>query len=180
MRKPKLIEPTWLALGYIKGAVVKSLNPDNCGFFVCFVFCDPIAAGIERVNEPFEWRYRFLAFWLRSSGGSDGKCLSTMRETWAQSLGRKVPWRKKWQPNPVLLPRKSHGWRTPVGYSPEGRKELDTTEWLHFTHCLALALYLPSSKSLVPTSQLPVYMDLPVLHISHKWISRLFFRLSTC
>ena len=114
MRKPKLIEPTWLALGYIKGAVVKSLNPDNCGFFVYFVFCDPIAAGIERVNEPFEWRYRFLAFWLRSSGGSDGKCLSTMWETWVQSLGREVPWRKKWQPNPVLLPRKSHGRRSLV------------------------------------------------------------------
>ena len=31
-----------------------------------------------------------------------------------------------------LLPRKSHGWKSLVGYSPWGLKELDTTEWLHF------------------------------------------------
>ena len=43
----------------------------------------------------------------------------------------KIPWRRKWQPTPVLLPGKSRGWRSLVGYSPWGRKELDTTEWLH-------------------------------------------------
>ena len=42
------------------------------------------------------------------------------------------PWRRKWQPTPVLLPRKFHGWRSLVGYSPWGCKESDTTEWLHF------------------------------------------------
>ena len=35
---------------------------------------------------------------------------------------------RKWQPTPVLLPGKSHGWRSMVGYSPQGCKELDTTE----------------------------------------------------
>ena len=40
--------------------------------------------------------------------------------------------RRHWQPTPVLLPGKSHGWRTLVGCSPWGRKELDTTERLHF------------------------------------------------
>ena len=40
--------------------------------------------------------------------------------------------RRKWQPTPVLLPGGSHGRRSLVGYSPRGRKELDTTEWLHF------------------------------------------------
>ena len=38
------------------------------------------------------------------------KCLSTTWETWVRSLGWEVPWRRKWQPTPVLLPRKSHGW----------------------------------------------------------------------
>ena len=33
----------------------------------------------------------------------------------------------------VLLPGKSHGGRSLVGYSPWGRKELDMTERLHFT-----------------------------------------------
>ena len=34
----------------------------------------------------------------------------------------------KWQSTPVLLAEESHGWRSLVGYSPWGRKELDTTE----------------------------------------------------
>jgi len=37
-------------------------------------------------------------------------------------------WRRKWQPTPVLLPRKFHGWRSLVGYSPWGHKQSDTTE----------------------------------------------------
>ena len=40
---------------------------------------------------------------------------------------RKIPWRGKWQPTPVFLPGKSHGRRSLMGYSPRGRKELDTT-----------------------------------------------------
>ena len=44
----------------------------------------------------------------------------------------KILWRRKWQPTLVLLPGKSHGWRSLIGYSPWGRKNLDTTEWLHF------------------------------------------------
>ena len=38
----------------------------------------------------------------------------------------------KWQPTPVLLPGKSHGWRSLMDHSPWGRKESDTTERLHF------------------------------------------------
>ena len=36
---------------------------------------------------------------------------------------RKIPWRVAWQPTPVLLPGESHGLRSLVGYSPQGRKE---------------------------------------------------------
>ena len=52
--------------------------------------------------------------WLRyySPGGSDGKASVYNRETWVRSLGQKVPWRRKRQPTPVLLPRKSHGRRS--------------------------------------------------------------------
>ena len=32
-----------------------------------------------------------------------------------------------------LLPGKSHGWRSLVGYSPWGHKELDMTEQLHLS-----------------------------------------------
>ena len=45
--------------------------------------------------------------------------------------------RRKWQPTPVLLPGKSHGWRSLVGYSPWGPEESDTTEQLHFHFSLS-------------------------------------------
>ena len=45
--------------------------------------------------------------------------------------------RRQWQPTPVLLPGKSHGQRSLVGYSPWGREELDTTERLHFHFSLS-------------------------------------------
>ena len=61
------------------------------------------------------------------------KHLPAMQETWVQSLVGKIPWRRKWQPAPVFLPGESHGWRSLVGYSPRGCKELDTAERLHFT-----------------------------------------------
>ena len=43
-----------------------------------------------------------------------------------------LPWRRKWQPTPVLLPGKSHGQRSLVGYGPWDHKQLDTTERLEF------------------------------------------------
>ena len=45
--------------------------------------------------------------------------------------------RRRWHPTPVLLPGKSHGWRSLVGCSPWGRKELDTTERLPFHFSLS-------------------------------------------
>ena len=39
--------------------------------------------------------------------------------------------RRQWHPTPVLLPGKSHGWRSLVGCSPWGRSESDRTERLH-------------------------------------------------
>ena len=48
---------------------------------------------------------------------------------------RKIPWRRKQQPAPVLLPGKFHGQRRLMGYSPWGHKQLDATEHMH-THTL--------------------------------------------
>ena len=52
-----------------------------------------------------------------------------------------MTWKRKWQPSLVLLPGKSHGWRSLVGYSPCGCKESDTSEQLHFTHSIHFILY---------------------------------------
>ena len=40
--------------------------------------------------------------------------------------------RRQWHPTPVLLPGKSHGWRSLEGCSPWGCWGSDTTERLHF------------------------------------------------
>ena len=45
--------------------------------------------------------------------------------------------RRQWQHTPVLLPGKSHGWRSLVGCSPWGLEESDTTERLHFHFSLS-------------------------------------------
>ena len=42
----------------------------------------------------------------------------------------KIPWRRKWQPTPVLLPGEFHGQRSLVDYSPWGHNESDRTEQL--------------------------------------------------
>ena len=42
----------------------------------------------------------------------------------------KIPWKKEWQPTPVLLLGEFQGQRSLGGYRTWGCKELDTTEWL--------------------------------------------------
>ena len=44
----------------------------------------------------------------------------------------KIPWRRKWQPTPVFLPREFYGQRSLVGYSPGVWKGLDMTK--HSAH----------------------------------------------
>ena len=48
-----------------------------------------------------------------------------------------LPRRRRWHPTPVLLPGKSHGWRSLVVYSPWGREESDTTERFDFHFSLS-------------------------------------------
>ena len=57
----------------------------------------------------------------RSSTSQCGKC---GLDLWV----RKTPWRRKWQPTPVLLPGKSHGQRSLEGCSPWSHKESGMTE----------------------------------------------------
>ena len=59
-------------------------------------------------------------------------------------------WRRQWHPTPVLLPRKSHGWRSLVGCSPWGREESDMTELLPFTfHSHALEKEMATHSSVL-------------------------------
>ena len=76
---------------------------------------------------------------------------------WSDPWIRKIPWKKAWHPTPVLLPRKSHGWRSLVGCSPWVAKSQtrlsDFTFTFHFhalekemaTHSSVLAWRIPET-----------------------------------
>ena len=51
-----------------------------------------------------------------------------MQETWVQPLGQEEPLEEEMATTPVFLPDKFHGPRSLVNYSPQGRRESDTTE----------------------------------------------------
>ena len=80
--------------------------------------------------------YIYIFFFFLAGGGGlpwllrqSNVCLQCGRPGFDPWVG-KIPWRRKWQPTPVL-------WKTPWteepgSYSPWGRKESDTTELLHF------------------------------------------------
>ena len=70
--------------------------------------------------------------YLGFPGGASGKepacqCRRHKRLRFDPWVG-KIPWSRKWQSIPVFLPGTSHAQRNLVGYSPWGRKELDTTK----------------------------------------------------
>ena len=54
---------------------------------------------------------------------------------------RRIPWRRKWQATPVFLPREFRGLRTLVGYSPQGHKQLDTTDAAEHTPMLVASIF---------------------------------------
>ena len=76
------------------------------------------------------------------------KHLPAIWETWVQSLGWEDPVEKEMatHSSTLALPRKFHGLRSLVGYSPWDRKESDTTERLHF-HFLAILESLSCGSS---------------------------------
>ena len=57
--------------------------------------------------------------------------------TTGKTIARWTFWRRQWHPTPILLPGKSHGWRSLVGCSPWSCEESDTTEQLHFHFSLS-------------------------------------------
>ena len=112
--------PSWLfrILAWFSSHLCLLLLTFTCQCFYLldlWFFIDPHVARASLVAQP-------------------GKHLPAMQETWVQSLAQEDPLEKEWQHTPVLLPRKAHGWRSLLGYSPWGRKELDTTERLHSLH----------------------------------------------
>ena len=72
-------------------------------------------------------------------------------------------WRRQWHPTPVLLPGKSHGQRSVVGYSTRGHRESDTTERLHFHFHFSSSLL--SAIRVVASAYLRLLLFLPAILI---------------
>ena len=111
-----------------------TVNPISCNMgsvpYVLFLTLSFIILSWKFIayrRNTYNFSCNRLPWWLR--WWSDGQQCGRHRfNPWVG----KVLWRRKWQPTPVLLPAKSHGRRSLVGYSPWGHKESDMTERLHF------------------------------------------------
>ena len=77
--------------------------------------------------------------WMEEPGRLQSMGSLRVGHDWATSLSLStfMHWRRQWHPTPVLLPGKSHEWRSLEGCSPWGRWGSDTTERLHFHFSLS-------------------------------------------
>ena len=69
-------------------------------------------------------------------GFPGGQCKRRRKHRFDPWVG-KISWRRKWQPTPVFLPGKPHGWKSLLGCSPWGCEESYTTARLHFHFSLS-------------------------------------------
>ena len=89
-------------------------------------------ATVYGMAKSWTWLSSYHFHVLGFPGGTSGKdltcqCRRHKRCRFDPWVG-KIPWRRAWQPTPGFLPGESHGQRSLAGYSPQGCKELDTTE----------------------------------------------------
>ena len=89
--------------------------------FLKSLLCQQYSEGVHILYVFFG-----LPWWL-----SDKESSCRFRKHRFDPWSGNIPWRRKWHPTPVFLPRKSHGQRSPVGYSPCGCKESDMTYQLN-------------------------------------------------
>ena len=106
----------------------------SCSF--CFLNLLPniMHAHIKNKHNKATQQYKFI----KSKGGAISKdpacqCGRIKRHRFNPCM-EKIPWKRAWQPTPVLLPGESHGQRRPAGYSPQGCTESDMTQVTQHTH----------------------------------------------
>ena len=79
-------------------------------------------------QEDVEEMIHPLAYSGASLIAQSVKNLPAMQETWVRSLGQEDPLENEMATHSSTLAGQFHGWRSLVGYSPWGHKELDMTE----------------------------------------------------
>ena len=93
---------------------------------VTVLYCPPLVESAD--VEMYIWRADCRVIFIFSVP------LASPHIVWWSIL---YAWRRQGHPTPVLLPGKSHGWRSLEGCSPWGRWGSDTTERLHFHFSLS-------------------------------------------
>ena len=119
------------SLSYLNERRTRLRLPDACHHLILKMSSVEFFAA-NKLQKFLQWTiflYTGLPRWL---SGKETVCQCRKREfdPWVGA----TPWRKKWQPRPVFLPRESHGQRNLAGSSwgagSWGCKELDATERL--------------------------------------------------
>ena len=134
----------------------------------CVGFCRPTTW----ISHNYTYVFSLLRVFLVAQRV---KRLPAMQETRVRSLGWEDPRRRQWQPTPELLPGKSHGQRSLVGYSPWDCKESDMTEQHHFPFLSPSWASFPSSHPTplghhrAPGWASSVTQQLPTNHLFYTW-----------
>ena len=139
------IEPG-LAARFLHDILHVSMSFSQIFFLSKFQVCNTILLG--------------LSWWLRGYS-IDLRCGRPGFNPWVW----KIPWWRIWQPTPVFLPGESHGRRSLVGYSPQGHKESETTERLHFLSFIVMMLYTLDPQGLFILQWNVYTLWLTVLHL---------------
>ena len=110
------------------------------GLFLGFLFCSIDLLSVFVPIPYCSWLFDYYSFIVLSEVKKhDTSSFVLFSEHCFDYLGFSAlsNQRRQWHPTPVLLPGKSHGWRSLVGCGPWGHWELDTTERLHFHFSLS-------------------------------------------
>ena len=84
----------------------------------------------EKAMAPHSSTLAWKIPWVEEPGKLQSMGSLRVGHDWATSLSlfTFMPWRRKWQPTPVILPGESQGWGSLMGCHLWGRTESDTTE----------------------------------------------------
>ena len=114
----------------------------------------------EKEMAPHSSTLAWKIPWMEEPGRLQSMGSLRVGHDWATSLllSTFMHWRRKWHPTLVLLPGKSHGWRSLLGCSPWGHTESDMTSDLAAAAASAylrlllflLAILIPACASSSP------------------------------
>ena len=134
LRRPGLCssEPCFLLWGHVCWLWSPGL-PSNTSGYSIFPSFERVAPGLP----PLPGLKTVLNLSPSFGGRGDSQVVPVAENPPANARGngrglspwaRKTPWGRAWQPIPVFWPGAFHGQRSPAGYSPFSRKELEAAE----------------------------------------------------